>query len=165
MEPEIRQLVSNGQASGFIELEHLAINLTLRDTVKPWYSNTKAHLFAEFQKQTPFRKSMPSVDYICMLEELDGELTFQEWDNASNSLIPSAGFAPFEDLLITESVSIWGEIALPDVIERLSEQHDLSLADTCLKFASVSLRALNDNELGMPWRHHPVLGIFRGKDI
>lgn len=164
IEPVLR-LTSTNKASGFIELEHLAINLTLRDTVKPWYSNTKAHLFAEFQKQTPFRKSMPSIDYICMLEELDGELTFQQWDNASKSLIPSAGFAPFKDLLIAEAVSIWGEIALTDVIEQLSEQHDLSLADTCLKFASVSLRAPNDNELGSPWYHHPVLGIFRGKEI
>ncbi|KLV03796.1 hypothetical protein ABT56_17640 [Photobacterium aquae] len=158
-------LAPNKKACGFIELEHLAINLSLRDTVKPWYSHTKAHLFAEFQKQTPFRKSMPSIDYICMLEELDGELTFQQWDNASNSLIPSAGFVPFENLLIANSVSVWGEIALPNVVEKLSEQHDLSLADTCLKFASVSLRTLNDNELGLPWRYHPVLGIFRGKDI
>ncbi|OZS45032.1 type I-F CRISPR-associated helicase Cas3f [Photobacterium sanguinicancri] len=165
VEPDRSQLFVNKQVGGFIELEHLAMNLKLRDTVKPWYSNSKAHLFAEFQKQTPFRQSNPSIDYVCMLNELDEEPVFKQWDRVSNELIDSSGFAPFGELLVADSNSIWGAAELPEVIEQLSEWHDTELQETCIQFASVSLRAPCENELGKQWLYHPVLGIFEGKDM
>lgn len=165
VEPERSRLCTKEQVNGFIELEHLAMNLKLRDTVKPWWSNSKAHLFAEFQKQTPFRQSSPSIDYVCMLNALDEDPVFKQWDRVSNALIESSGFKPFGDLLVADSNSIWGAAELPEVIEQLSEWHDTELQETCIQFASVSLRAPRENELGKQWLYHPVLGIFEGKEL
>ena len=164
IEPEKSSLVSKGKASGLIELEHLAMNLKLRDTVKPWYTNTKAHLFAEFQKQTPFRQSSPSTEYTVMLDDLDSEPQFHQWDNANNEFIRSSEFEKFDALNLAEGVSIWGKVELKNVIEKLSVQHGYSLTETCQKFATINLRNLNENEFGVPWLYNSVLGVFRGEE-
>ena len=117
------------------------------------------------QKQTPFRQSTPSIEYICMLNELNESPVFKQWDRGSNQLIESAGFEPFGELLVADSNSIWGSADLTKVIEQLSEWHNTDLQETCVQFASVSLRAPSENELGKRWLYHPVLGIFEGKDM
>ncbi|MGO2161667.1 MAG: type I-F CRISPR-associated helicase Cas3f [Vibrio toranzoniae] len=164
-QPPEEDLYKQNRISGFIELEHQAMRLKLHHTVAPWWSNSKTHLFAEFQKQTPFRQSSPSIDYVCMLNELDEEPVFKQWDRVSNELIESSGFEPFGELFVADSNSIWGATELPEVIEQLSEWHDTELQETCIQFASVSLRAPRENELGKQWLYHSVLGIFEGKDM
>ncbi|MFA0519761.1 type I-F CRISPR-associated helicase Cas3f, partial [Vibrio sp. 10N.222.55.E8] len=164
-QPPEEALYKQNRISGFIELEHQAMRLKLHHTVAPWWSNSKTHLFAEFQKQTPFRQSSLSIDYVCMLNALDEEPVFKQWDRVSNELIESSGFEPLGELLVADSNSIFGAAELPEVIEQLSEWHDTELQETCIQFASVSLRAPRENELGKQWLYHSVLGIFEGKDM
>ena len=164
-QPPEEALYKQNRISGFIELEHQAMRLKLHHTVAPWWNSSKAHLFAEFQKQTPFRVSTPSIDYICMLNELDEEPVFMQWDRVSNELIEASGFEPYGELFMTDGNSIWGAAELSKVIEQLFEWHDTDLQETCIQFASVSLRAPRENELGKRWLYHPVLGIFEGKEM
>lgn len=165
IEPEKSSMVSKGKANGFIELEHLAMNLKLRDTVQPWYSNTKAHLFAEFQKQTPFRQSIPSTEYTLMLDDLNNDPQFQQWDNTNNEFIRSSSFEKYDALELAQGISIWGATEFNNVMEKLSDQHGYSLTEVCQKFGTINLRNLNENEFGEPWLYSSVLGVFRGEEM
>ncbi|MDC5842323.1 type I-F CRISPR-associated helicase Cas3f [Vibrio europaeus] len=151
--------------AGFIELEHQAMRLKLHHTVMPWWSNNHAHLFAEFQKQTPFRQSSPSIDYVCMLDEFDSTPLFKQWDHSTNTLIDASGFEPFDELVLDNGNSVWGSADLYDVINTLADWHSIELPEACMKFATVNLRAPKESQLGKQWRHHPVLGIFEGKEM
>ncbi|UAB71345.1 type I-F CRISPR-associated helicase Cas3 [Vibrio sp. SCSIO 43132] len=163
--PDNKTLLTDEQASGFIELEHLAIKLKLHETVAPWCKSPYAHLFAEFQKQTPFRRSTPNIEYVCLISENHSEPTFHQWDNASKTLIQTEVITPFKALSMNPSVSVWGTFDLATEIESLASKHDMSLTQASIKFGTLSLRAPNKEEMGSVWFYHPILGVFRGTEI
>ncbi|WP_419208192.1 type I-F CRISPR-associated helicase Cas3f (plasmid) [Photobacterium leiognathi subsp. mandapamensis] len=150
---------------GFIELEHQATLFYMQQYLQPWWQSKTAHLIGEVQKQTPFRQSRPSQDYIMMVDEDSDEITLQTWDNASQAWIDSGLLSVFSDLRTATGISAFGSQYLKEEIERLANDDQLSTSATCERFAAISLPANNDSDCGKPWFYHPILGVFRGRDI
>lgn len=159
------RLFQRGRIKGFIELEHVALNIQLRETVQPWNEHRHAHLFAEFQKQTQFRRSSPTEDYVCRIDEDDHEMSFWQWSKREREWVEAGNFVMFQDFRVGKGNATWGATTLLAEVERLSLKQDESYFDVCNTFASISLRTPTNNELSQVWFYHTVLGFFTGKDM
>lgn len=158
IQPPLRK---QNKVAGFIALEHFALNFVMRDKAKVWWTQPHAHLFAEIQKQTPFRKSQPTQSYVFRLMPEENIPTLAQWDPFGLALVDSGKLEIEPDIVLADGVSVWGNVELVNVIESLSEQFDLPLGATCQRFATIELGELNH---GQKWRYHPVLGVFRGTE-
>ncbi|WP_150148184.1 type I-F CRISPR-associated helicase Cas3f [Candidatus Enterovibrio escicola] len=159
IQPPLRK---QNKVAGFIALEHSALNFVLRDKAKVWWTQPHAHLFAEIQKQTPFRKSRPTQSYVFRLTPDEVTPTLAQWDPFGLVFQDSGKLEIEPDIALANGVSIWGNIGLTNVMEALGKQFDLSLDKTCQHFATIELGELDH---GQKWRYHPVLGIFRGTEV
>ncbi|WP_340642374.1 type I-F CRISPR-associated helicase Cas3f [Photobacterium damselae] len=153
------------RVTGFIELEHQATLFYMQQYLKPWWQSPCAHLIGELQKQTPFRQSRPSVNYVMMLDDDSDDITLQVWDNASQSWIDSGLLAPFSERELASGISLWGSGCLTDEIEQLAEDYQLEISTTCERFAAINLPENSASDCGKPWFYDPILGVFRGRDI
>lgn len=150
------------KVAGFIALEHLALNFVMRDKAKVWWTQPHAHLFAEIQKQTPFRQSRPTQSYVFRITQDEDNPTLEQWDPFGLEFIDSGKLKHEPNIALADGVSIWGNIGLANVIKTFAEQFDLSLDDTCQRFATIELGELAH---GQKWRYHPLLGVFRGTEV
>ncbi|AWX14799.1 type I-F CRISPR-associated helicase Cas3 [Mergibacter septicus] len=142
---------------GLIDIEHRALKNYLSYYLRNWWKSNYAHLFAEFQKQTEFRQSRPTRNYI--VELLDDDLTLKEWEPASQEWIESSINLTYQEpdnLPLAKRISIWGSPLLEQEIEQLADQFNLSLEETYLRFAQISLPEGN-----YLWYYHPHLGFYR----
>lgn len=142
---------------GLINLEHQALKGYLNNYLRTWWKSDFSHLFAEFQKQTKFRQSIPTQSYI--VELCDDELQLKVWEPASQEWIQGSIDLTYQDkseLPLAENISIWGSHTLDQEIEQLAEQFNLSLEETYLRFAQISLPQGN-----YAWHYHPYLGFYR----
>ncbi|MEZ8147732.1 type I-F CRISPR-associated helicase Cas3f [Enterovibrio norvegicus] len=158
IQPPLRK---QNKVAGFIALEHFALNFVMRDKAKVWWTQPHAHLFAEIQKQTPFRKSQPTQPYVFGIAQDEETPTLEQWDPFGLEFIDSGKLEIEPDIPLADGVSVWGNIGLASVMETLGEHFDLPLDEACQRFATIELSELNH---GQKWRYHPVLGVFRGTE-
>ncbi|MDW6005272.1 type I-F CRISPR-associated helicase Cas3f [Vibrio mangrovi] len=168
-EPERQLLIDQSvqQANGFIELEHLAMLLELRDTVKPWWNSRYAHLFGEFQRRTPFRRSQPVVDYVLIPDEDDPEKLPQllQFDHSHKEWRNSGLLQDWPEPPMANGICVWGNAELTNVLAEIADRQETSLRDTSLIYATINLAAQSESNLGLTWYYHPVFGVFRGKEM
>ena len=164
IEPELKELIDLNTfcAKDFIALEHLALKLILRDKANVWWNQPHAHLYAEIQKQTPFRQSYPTQQYTFFVDQDTEAVTMEKWDDLGKEYLNSDKLKYFDLPDLSPQVSIWNEANLLNEITQLAEDFDLSINEACQKFATIDLRCLDD---GLQWQYHPLLGVFRGKEM
>ncbi|UUM32713.1 type I-F CRISPR-associated helicase Cas3f [Vibrio japonicus] len=148
------------RANGFIALEHLALNFNLRDKGRVWWASDYAHLFGEIQRQTPFRQSVPSIEYIVEVDEGCSMVTLLEWDDLGEEFIDSDKVKLAPQLALAEGISAFGESNLAQQIQELAETREIEFETAQRRYSTIQLRELTK---GKQWLYSPLLGLFEGE--
>lgn len=148
------------RANGFIALEHLALNFTLRDKGRVWWQSDYAHLFGEIQQQTPFRKGPPSIEYIVRANEDDSTVDLLEWDDLGDELVNQDMVKLAPSLTYASGISAFGETNLAQRLEALAEAREMPIENAERRYSTIQLRELKS---GQQWLYSPLLGFFEGR--
>ena len=165
------------QNQNLVSFEHsqLTAKLTQGDYAANVWWRGLVDLTYEFQKQTRFRQSSPSDDYVLLANEEQGEeptFVFHQW-MATGELKAQANKFVLEDICAagkTHGVSLWGQGTylqqLTSLLDKLNQQHEgldepteqsdkMSLAEASIKFGSVNLREADT------WHYDEALGFYQ----
>ncbi|WP_261817606.1 type I-F CRISPR-associated helicase Cas3f [Vibrio gallicus] len=151
---------STKTAAGFIELEHLALNLNLRDKGRVWWTSSYSHLFGEIQRQTKFRQSAPSVEYVLDVDVQGTEVKLLVWDDLGKQLLDQDKIELAPPLSLAEGINAFGHGNLTEQVQNLAEQRDIEFEVAQRRYSTIQLRDLGN---GKKWRYSPLLGVFEGK--
>ena len=147
-------------SNGFIALEHLALNFNLRDKGRVWWASPYAHLFGELQRQTQFRQSTPSVEYIVDVDEDCSTVRLFEWDDFGEELVDQDKVKLAPPLKLAEGISTFGEHNLIHLLDTLAEDQGMEFETAQRRYSTIQLRELTS---GRKWLYSPLLGFFEGK--
>ncbi|PSU36285.1 type I-F CRISPR-associated helicase Cas3f [Photobacterium lutimaris] len=158
-QPEVLYRKETMCTDSFIALEHLALNFNLRDKGRVWWASEYAHLFGEIQRQTQFRKSTPSIEYIVDVDENYESIALLEWDDLSEEFIDSDKVQLAPSPIQAEGISAFGESNLLQLLEQLTDESEIELKSSQCRYSTINLRELT----GKKWLYSPLLGFFEGK--
>ncbi|CAM3663970.1 CRISPR-associated nuclease/helicase Cas3 subtype I-F/YPEST [Vibrio aerogenes CECT 7868] len=154
----------------WLTLEHAATMLSLNSDLRPWWQHQHAHLFGQFQRQTRFRKSRPTVDYLMIPDEESGDLTLQEFDPQDQQWKETVQLKLWQQTGTTpdnsaRGISFWGAAPLTDIIDTLADQFELSTLEAYQRFSRITLDKPGNKTAGKSWFVDPVFGVFRGREM
>jgi CRISPR-associated endonuclease/helicase Cas3 len=147
-----------------VDLEHAHLAAALFDSEKfkgnaytaLWW-NHGAHWSFELQRLTPFRKSIPDIEYVLYLEEEGESPEFQEVNEQGELKRCEKRFERCE-LEIDRGVSLWGDNDPAAVIIQLANALDMDIGYASRRFGVLRLR---DKQR---WLYHPALGVHGALD-
>lgn len=151
----------------FVDIEHAALATQLwgeqqqtdQAYASVWWQQP-CHWTNHIQRQLPFRRHTPSEDFCLYKEdELDEPLMHRWHDNGDLKPDEKQGFQRAERPILAAGVHLWGgEFDYDQEIDALAERLSLSLAEACIQFGSIQLRASSENNL---WQRSDVLGFYK----
>ncbi|EYU13888.1 CRISPR-associated helicase Cas3, subtype I-F/YPEST [Photorhabdus aegyptia] len=121
-----------------------------------WWRNGQASWCAELQRRKQFRQSEPDELHYLLLEEEGKTATLMVLDNDPAGIKESRYFYESE-LSLAPGVSIWIELDIEAIYQRLADTYQIELKDASLRFGEICLRKKDDNEI---WCYHPFLGFY-----
>jgi CRISPR-associated endonuclease/helicase Cas3 len=151
--------VTAAPESNLVTFEHQQLDNKLCSGKAPatvWWQKPLNWCF-EWQRQTRFRQSAPSDDYVLMLAEDDDEIVFHQWKR-TGELKPVQGKFKSDGPIkqqMAQGVKLWGKFDYQQQIEILADELGRSTAQTCITFGTASL---GEKDI---WIYSEVLGFYQ----
>jgi len=120
-----------------------------------WW-NHNAHWCYELQRLTPFRKSVPDIEYVFYLENEGDAPEFNRVNERGELKLCDKEFKRIE-LEINPGVSFWGQNNAAEIMIQLAEEMEMDIEQASRRFGVIRLR-------DQRWFYHPVLGVHDSLD-
>lgn len=145
----------------FIDLEHYQLReqlFNIKYNASFWWASNADWCY-ELQRNTPFRKSMPSELFYLYSEDEYAEPSFFMLDNQYKP--KRIGDSKFEyinldDSISHKNISYWFNFDYTEIIKEIAEHFNISFPEACLKFGEVTLP-----ELDGLWQYEPHFGVYK----
>ena len=152
-------VVDAAPESNLVTFEHQQLNNKLRSGKAPatlWWQKPLNWCY-EWQRQTRFRQSAPTDDYVLKLDEDDEQIVFHQWKR-TGELKPVQGQFVYDEPIkqqMAQGVKLWGDFNYQQQIEILADDLAMSTEQACISFGTASL---GEKDV---WLYDEVLGFYQ----
>lgn len=171
--PRITEAPTLQPKTRLVDLEHARLRAELlaegagnTTLCAPFWWQSPAALSGVMQREQPFRRSQPRLDYVLLPDDDESpQFTFHR-DEEDGTWRPLGNLLEELPLPRGARVHSWGHAGYEDELSTLAEQQGMTLSACAMRYGRISL-ACERNEsntlIDLSWRWHPHLGFSRSR--